>query len=82
MSKPPPNALCANFRAALVFGGGAAGIGGQFPRTRTLADARRQFAAGLIDLGLHFVGEFKLVFQEIINPRANFFALQSATAWE
>ncbi len=30
------------------------------------------FAAGLIELGLHFVGEFKLVFEKIINPRANF----------
>ncbi len=30
------------------------------------------FAVGLIELGLHFVGEFKLVFEKIINPRANF----------
>ena len=28
-------------------------------------------AAGLIQLGFYFVSEFKLVFQEIINPRAN-----------
>ena len=33
------------------------------------------FAAGLIELGLHFVGEFKLVFKKIINRRADFFNL-------
>jgi len=30
------------------------------------------FAAGLVELGLYVVGEFKLVFEKIINPRANF----------
>jgi hypothetical protein len=33
------------------------------------------FAAGLVESGLHFVGEFKLVFEKIINPRANLFNL-------
>ena len=31
------------------------------------------FAAGLIQLGLHVIGKFKLVFKKVINPRANFF---------
>jgi len=30
------------------------------------------FVARLVELGLHFIGEFKLVFKKIINPRANF----------
>jgi hypothetical protein len=30
------------------------------------------FAARFIELGLHVAGEFKLVFKEIINPRADF----------
>jgi hypothetical protein len=30
------------------------------------------FPAGLVELGLHIVIEFKLVFQKIINPCADF----------
>ena len=30
-------------------------------------------AAGLVEFGLHGLGQIKLVFQKIINPRADFF---------
>jgi hypothetical protein len=40
------------------------------------------FATGQLELGLHFIGEFKLVFQEIINPRADFFNLRARKLWQ
>jgi hypothetical protein len=33
------------------------------------------FAAGLIERGLHLIGQLKLVFEKVINPRANFLDL-------
>jgi hypothetical protein len=29
----------------------------------------------LIELGLHLVGEFKLIFEKVVNPRAEFLNL-------
>ena len=40
------------------------------------------FVTGLIGLGLHFISELKLVFQEIINPRADFFNLRARKLWQ
>jgi hypothetical protein len=39
------------------------------------------FPAGLVELGLHVVGEFKLVFKKIINPRTDFFNLGAGQLW-
>ena len=35
------------------------------------------FAAGLIELGFDFIGQLKLVFEEVINPRTNFLDLSA-----
>jgi hypothetical protein len=43
--------------------------------------AFRDFVAGLIKLGLHFVGEFKLVLKKIVNPRADFFNFGAGQFW-
>jgi len=37
----------------------------------------RNFPVGLIELGFNGVREFQLVFQEIINPRTDFFNLRA-----
>ena len=33
------------------------------------------FAAGVVELGFYFIGEFELVFEEIVNPSADSFHL-------
>ncbi len=44
--------------------------------------ALADFAAGLVEPGFHLVGEFKLVFEKIINPRADFFNLSARKFWQ
>lgn len=46
------------------------------------APAFGDFAAGLIEFGLHFIGKLKLIFEKIINPRADLFHHSARQGWQ
>src|SRR6266705_1340870 len=42
---------------------------------------RRNFGAGLVELGFYVVSQFKLFFKIIVNPFTNFFDFRARQLW-